>query len=123
MLFFTQIRFYISSAMLFLTLTSGAFVIYQYWSSNIAIFRTVGTEPKYVRLCRMWNFCHSMILFDAVIFVTVLFHLCNFPYFVDSYSTYYLLPLWLLAIAAYVVLGIKAVSAESEMQYASIKIL
>ncbi|ODM87867.1 hypothetical protein Ocin01_18813 [Orchesella cincta] len=103
-----DIRFYISSSMLFLTLITGTVVIYQYWTSNIAIFRTVGTEPKYVRMCKMWNFCQSMMLFDAVVFITVVFHLCNFPEFVQSYASFYLIPSWLIATVVYVLLGIKA---------------
>ncbi|CAL8096249.1 unnamed protein product [Orchesella dallaii] len=110
-----DIRFYISSSMLFLTLITGTVVIYQYWTSNTAIFRTVGTEPKYVQMCKMWNFCHSMMLFDAVVFITVVFHLCNFPEFLESYASFYLIPLWLLATVVYVLLGIKAIERESRM--------
>lgn len=53
--------------MLFLTIPLGMFVIYQYWTSNLSLFKTVGTEPKYVNMCRTKFLAQSLISLDLEI--------------------------------------------------------
>lgn len=58
--------------MLFLTIPVGAFVLYQYWSTNLHLFKIVGTEPKFCRMYKIVFLGQSLIALSVDIQVVAL---------------------------------------------------
>ncbi|XP_021949617.1 uncharacterized protein LOC110847077 [Folsomia candida] len=109
------IRFYVSSSLLFLTVCVGGFVFYQYWTSNLSLFKTVGTEPKYVNMCRKLHLGQSLIILDVEItFVAVLLAASSGLSTNDLFALI-VLPVGVLLVVIWACIGFFAMKKESRM--------
>ncbi|OXA57564.1 hypothetical protein Fcan01_07749 [Folsomia candida] len=110
-----EIRFYVSSSLLFLTVCVGGFVFYQYWTSNLSLFKTVGTEPKYVNMCRKLHLGQSLIILDVEItFVAVLLAASSGLSTNDLFALI-VLPVGVLLVVIWACIGFFAMKKESRM--------
>jgi hypothetical protein len=62
-----RIRFFVNSALVAINIPCGAIVIWKYWKSKVALFRGVGTEPRYVRMYQTLVLAYSLLAFDSEI--------------------------------------------------------
>jgi hypothetical protein len=95
--------------MLFLTIPVGSFVLYQYWTSNVSLFKTVGTEPKYVNMCRRVFLGYSLIALDVQLAFVALLLLASFGLSTTDLFAMILLPVGFVFVLIWTCVGVFAV--------------
>jgi hypothetical protein len=103
--------------MMFLTIPVGAFVLYKYWISNISFFKKVGTEPRYVNMCRKLTLAESLVLLDVEITVFALILIASRGLSTDDIFSLVVLPIGMVLSVLWAYTGITAVSYMFEIVY------
>jgi len=85
-------------------------VLYKYWTSNIAFFKMVGTEPKYVQMCRTLFLAYSLLAFDVLLSVTAIVVSASRPLKAENMANIIGLPVALVALIIWTIFGVVAVN-------------